>query len=223
MRHKGRTMLAALVAVLALGVVASASASAALPEFAPEGGKFPVTLEGSFPGLRGGISSTSNKSVGCEGVYAKGEITGAKTATLAVELRNCENAEKTTCEFGEKGSAVEYFAGSANLVYINKAKKEVGLVLTLKKTKGECFGGAIATIQGSFVIPITPVNAKTSKPVLTITGNGKGVQTVGSYENEKSEVVKTHLEVNWGTGFIMAALETGTLSLTANKALTVEG
>jgi hypothetical protein len=214
---------AALAAVLALGAVAVASASAALPEFVPaEGGKLPITLEGSFPSASGGVTSTSNKSVGCAGIYAKGEITGAKTASLVIELRHCEDGEGYQCELGEKGAGIEYFSGSASLVYLNKAKKEVGLVLTQKRIKGDCFTES-AWIQGGLIIPITPVNTKTSKPTFTLNDNGKGVQEFQSYENEKGEVVKAHLELNLGSGPIMAALSTGALSLTANKSLTVSG
>jgi hypothetical protein len=224
MKHKGRTMFAALAAALALGVVASASASAALPEFVPaEGGKLPIALEGSLPTGKGGITSGSEKAnLLCEGIYAKGEITGAKTASLSIELRDCKDGAGYYCEFGEKGSDVEYFSGSASLAYLNKAKKEVGLVLTQKRIKGDCISES-AWIQGGLIIPITPVNTKTSKPTFTIRGNGKGVQEFQSYENEKGEVVKSHLELNLGSGPIMAALETGALSLTASKALTVEG
>jgi len=59
MRHRGRTMLAALVAVLALGVVASASASAALPEFS---GTFPDTFEPAISRSRRSADSRSGVS-----------------------------------------------------------------------------------------------------------------------------------------------------------------
>lgn len=227
MRHKGRTMLAALVAVLALGVVASASASAALPEFAPEGGKFPVALEYSSASQSAYIENKSGTTAGkCQGVYAKGSITGAKTLSLTIELQSCGREQCTTEGSENRG---EILSGSASLVYINKSKKEVGVVLTQPRVELTCFG-AETFLRGGLVIPFTSINTKTTKLGVAIkrkaTKEGheeKGIQEFQSYENEKSETVKANLEWNVGSGYTTSDLEAGAFSLTASKALTVEG
>jgi len=192
-----------------------------LPEFAPEGGKFPVTLEYAAEKGSGDLSGSGGSGPKCDGVTVKGELTGAKTASLSLELRDCKSAGEE-CELGEHGAAVEYYSGSASPVYINKPKKEVGLMFVQNKIRGESCP-AITTIQGALVIPITPINTKTSKPTFSIEGNGLGVQDFSSYENEKGEVLKTNLEANFGSGPTKVALEMGEFSLTANKAFTVSG
>jgi hypothetical protein len=199
------------------------TAKAGLPEFVPsEGGKLPITLEYSSTTQKGGLSISSGTLPRCEGAYVKGEITGVKTLSLKIELRRCESPA-FGCTFGEhylEGEAdVVALSGSANLVYINKAKTQVGIVLMQKQIEGICEGASL-TLRGPLVIPLTPVNTKTSKPTLTIEGNGKGKQDSASYENEKGEELKDQLEMDVGE----TALEVdGALSLTANKAFTVSG
>jgi hypothetical protein len=223
MRHKTITLLTTLAAALTLTAVATATASAALPEFAPEGGKYPVTFEYTSTTHEGTVSTTAAGKITptCEGMNVKGSITGAKAATLTVEMKNCKDGEGYECYTGETPGII--LSGNASLVYINKATKQVGLVLTQKKIFVNCFGGEGDTIQGAVVIPVTPINTKTSTLTLTANGNGKGAQEDTSYENEKSETVKAHLEWNLGSGYIAAALETGAISATTSKPLTIDG
>jgi hypothetical protein len=85
-------------------------------------------------------------------------------------------------------------------------------------------GGFESFVRGSVVIPVTPINTKTSKVDWVIKGNGKGKPNVTSYENEKGEVKKAKLEVESVDGSRENAMEVNEeLDLTASKLLTVSG
>jgi hypothetical protein len=204
---RSRTLLAALIAVLAFGAGASASASAALPEFAIDGG-------GSWPIAAEGSQTTSAKITEpieaheCSGVNSKAAITGAgKAVALTLELTNCRKPSGTECH--TKGAEGEALSGTGSLVYTSKAKDEVGILLTLSSTEILC-GAAVEKVQGSIIIPITPVNTQVENLLIPpITGNGEGKPTRTTYENEKGEVKTAKLEVNYGAGYKEAALEVG--------------
>lgn len=223
-----KTMFAALVAVFALAAVASASASAALPEFVPEGGKFPVALEGNFTTAETNWSDASGSVVpftgSCKGVKVTGSIEAAKSAALSIEGKNCQSpAYIRWCFTPGSEEGVEIISGNASLVYISKSKKELGLLFATKATTIHC-GTSETDVQGSLIIPVTPVNTKTSKVDLLITSNKKGKNTDTSYENEKGEVKHAWLELEVGAGFSEAAFEVEAyLNLTASKSLTVSG
>jgi hypothetical protein len=220
MRHKGRKMFVALVAVLALGVVASASASAALPQFVPaEGGKFPIKLESKAKGewkladqLGGTITCTSSK--------LKGEIKGAKALSLALELEGCLSSSRGACE--TKGLAEGHVAmnGDEKLVYLSKSKKEVATIVTMPNFK--C-GAAWYDPEGGELLPLSPVNKKGSEIGFTAIGNGAGTMDVHDYENEKGK--EQFEEITWeptlGAGDVSA--ETGgNVTLTGASQFTLE-
>jgi hypothetical protein len=188
MRHKSRTIFAALVAVLALGAIASASASAALPEFVPgEGAKWPITFQDAA-GARSSAIDSYNYSIAphCEGSQVKGEITAAKVASVTLELTGCWYAggHEFWTEGQKQGTIV--LPGKGTLVYIDKAEKKVGILDELKATKlkvspeGE---GWKAEIAGKLVIPITPLNTSTTKFALPIHSSSKNadIQEYRSY------------------------------------------
>jgi hypothetical protein len=193
------------------------------PEFVLGGGElFPVMLEGSSSAI-GQISGVGGSRYDCDDVNSKGSITGSKALSLTVELEHCQLGTKEFYTLGAEPGH-EVFAGSASLVYISKAKKEVGVLFTLPETNIYVEGELFQTVRGTIVVPLTPVSTKTTKVDLTIHGNGNGKPTVESYENEQGEVEKAKLELNSGGGFKEAAFEVGgELQLTASegKSLTV--
>jgi hypothetical protein len=224
MRHKGRTMLTALVAVLALGVVASASASAALPEFVPGAGtKFPIALEASMPTARTEINlgAGSGGATGiCQGLKIAGSITGAKTLSLPVQLEKCQLGEQACYTTGASEGTENPF-GSATLVYINKSKKEVGLLISQAKVKGVCAGGNWS-LKGEVVVPITPINTKASSFEIVAKGNGKEVPNYRTYENANGETVSVKL--GFGEALQQTALEVSEpITLKTASPLTIDG
>jgi hypothetical protein len=105
-----------------------------------------------------------------------------------------ENCKQGTVQCHSVGSEQEHevFSGNGTLVYIEKATKRVGMVLKLNEVSLVC-GDFPVKLKGSIVIPITPINTKTSTLDLKMHGE-KGRADFRYYENEKSEKVKAILE-----------------------------
>jgi hypothetical protein len=187
MRFISRSAFAALVAVFVMSAVGVASASAALPEFVlGEGEKFPVTIEKKYKNVQGFFENTSGSKFGtCTGVGVKGEITGAKAGSLTIEMENCHQGSLLCHSVGSEQEH-EVFSGNVSLDYIKKATKQVGIVLKLNEIPIVC-GKTTINIKGGLVIPITPINTKTSTLDLRFNG-AAGIQEFTSYENEKGEI-----------------------------------
>jgi len=202
MRHKGRTVLAALVAMFVLGAVASASALAAPPEFTLKTGeKFPDKIEGLFKGPAGFESESLYAA--CSSNKTTGEVTSAKITSLSLEWAGC--VDKGTSEHSKgapEGDIV--VSGSASLVFINQAKKEVGILFTLKETQIEA-GATKLRLSGSVLIPISPINTETRNFDLSINQESPGKQKYKNYENEKGEAEYAALQVKLGEGGPQAA------------------
>jgi len=197
-----------------------------LPEFVlAEGETLPATLEGSFPSAKSNLSNTSGEHQSCSGAKVKGSITSAKALSLTLELEKCMKPDGVKCKTPGAEEGLDVLPGSGGLVYIDKAKKEVGILLTLNEVvKIECEEeDEDQELRGTTVIPLTPVNTETTKVDLAIHSNSKGKPAVESYENEKGEVEKAKLELEAGSGVKPGAIEIGEeLDLTANKSLTIE-
>jgi type 1 fimbria pilin len=224
MRFKNMTVLVAL-AVFALGAVGAASASATLPEFVPgEGAKFPITFQDATQQTAKGKFETINGNTWfCEGTQVKGDITGAKAVSVTIELTKCSKGTETFGT-GENPTTI-VMPGTGTLVYINKAEKKVGILDEVPKTEIFVPGqGGVILVKGKLIIPITPLNTSTTKFALPIHGS-VGKQEYRTYENEKGEVIKGHLEYNFfGSGYKEADLGMGgENNVTAGSALTVKG
>jgi hypothetical protein len=186
MRSISRNTLVAFVAVLAIGAVAAASASAALPEFSPTHG---VTFKG-----------TSNESSffevnslapipSCTSHVTKGSITGAKSGAIEVEMKGCQaGGGEGPCTSAGQLSGVVVFGGTLEPVYLTKEPKKVGLLVKLNEFTARC-GFATTTVRGSFLGSITPINKKvkvTEKFVL-VAKETSATNEYTTYENESSE------------------------------------
>jgi hypothetical protein len=193
MRHKGRKMLAVLVAVLAVGVVGAATASAALPEF---------SKKNTFTGVVGKSTIVTYKC-GCsypEWNYANGTISGSMPTTstvggvtLSFDGGTIADGERTSCYSSggyEKddlellGPKDKGFKG--RLGYINKEKKEVGLMLGGPETLGGCTFGENGefSLAGEVIAKIAPINTKTEHFTLTLKSKGHE-QEFTKFEGEK--------------------------------------
>jgi hypothetical protein len=205
-----------VLAVMTAGV-AAASASAVLPKYvltradriAPNG--IAMTIETPTPAKEelfqvGNVTcSTTLGEIEGEGLQSV-KFTGHLTFT------GCKGTSKGA------GSCHSVGAGFGDittnnmtmyLVYLSKATKEVGLVLNYTKTgeaatleSFECEVTGIwqkITVRGTALAKMTPINQKTSKFTVALTGS-KGVPTLTKYENEKGEKFTTKLETQRGTG-----------------------
>jgi hypothetical protein len=191
-----KPIVVALVAIAAMSAVASATASAALPQFKWAGTKkgFTSTQEGS-----GTLESTSSLApkVSCTGGTSSGEVEGvspSKNVTnVIVKFTGC------TASGGKCGTATAA-SGEITTVklvgvlgYINtkSTPKEVGLLLHPKEgtkfTSFKCEGNSFTNnVTGEVIGKMTPVNEATTHFKLTFTQT-KGVQGVQSFEGETTK------------------------------------
>jgi hypothetical protein len=210
MRIKFKSGLVLLAAMFALSAVGVSSASAALPEFT---GRFPdkmvlkTTREVKLEAAEG-----EGWGVVClGGLEAEGSITGAKTATTKLTLKNCrypgDNEVQPCTSTGMKAGEIRTEELPVVPVYTSKSKKEVALDFneyTTKKLAKErptfakyTCASFNETVRGAVIVPVTPVNVETSsftlKPAET---NGKQLPTW--FENEEGTKVTNILEGTFG-------------------------
>lgn len=225
MKYKGRKMLVAFVAVLALGVVASASASAALPEFVPAKGEtFPIKLEASVtPGSAIEFSTPGLHLIECKGVSVTAEVTAAKTVALSDKFTGCGEHFEGCYSSGQAANTI-VLSGTATLAYLEKSTKKVGLALPMPKAgvlilckndprETEVFGGLIGSV--------TPVNSSTKK--LELSYQGTSHQEWRYYENEKGEKINDNLSFSLeGGSFLEGAINVGqAIPLSGTKSVTL--
>jgi hypothetical protein len=229
MRLITRGALAASMAALALSVAGVASASAALPEFVPDGGaKFPITATGS-------VTTTSEKEItldvaaeawfNCKGAKFSDEITGAKSVSLTTDLEGCIEKGLKSRECSSTGAAngVIVLSGKGSLAYLEKTTKKAGVVLPAGEVKVTCKeSGAKYTIDGSILSPITAVNSEITKYELRYRQKTPGEEEYTSYENESGKKVKTEFLLEAPEWIEELGLEiTPKIQLTATKAFTI--
>jgi hypothetical protein len=209
-----KTAGVALVAALALGALASASASAALPELGrcvpaevPKSGEYsgakcvtPGEGKGKYnfipgPGPKpkfegtsaeGPVLKTPNLTIACAAATFNGEYTGAKTASVTLDLIGCldQTTHKKCQSNPAKEGEIETLPLEGELGFVN-VNGRVGVGLDLKRspalatfTCGEPlelpeFTG---TLEGSVIGRIGPLNSMRSEwKILYRTSAGKQV------------------------------------------------
>jgi len=171
-------VLAALVAVFAMSALASASASAALPEFVPtyKGGN---KLTGSNGKV--GFNLEQFGDVECSANSATGSISGPKEiSNLVIKFSGCGGEGRSALLCGEKWETKPL---TGTLGFLSKANKEVGLLL--KSATGpvaECQTTYKQKILGSVIGSIIQLHAKTFR--LTFETNG-WKQQLTKFEGEE--------------------------------------
>lgn len=174
MRSKFRSVL---VGVLALAAVASASASAALPEFQQGGKALAKTVK--LTGKGGGILFASTNSGGengdewqCTGSSLTGETSGAGgVANVVIKLTGCQvqAVQDHWCTSpGAKEQEMISTQLSGRLGYTYKETTHAGLLLEPPTGKliAECSDQRKAKtveLRGSVIGGITPVDKETTK------------------------------------------------------------
>ncbi|MDX6588937.1 MAG: hypothetical protein QOI84_211, partial [Solirubrobacterales bacterium] len=159
MKRKIGSMALSLVAVLLLGGIATASASAAT--FAAEP-SFPVSFTAT--GGKGTLETKAGRKVTCLKSTGSGEVSGAETVVkVAVAFQGCaakvevvaeQGAEVVPCQTGLVPGEITTKSIKGKPVDINAAKTEAGLLL---EPEGELFaefncGGAVTLkVKGSII------------------------------------------------------------------------
>jgi hypothetical protein len=152
-------------------------------------------------------------SIECESETNHGEaVSTNKLANITVTFLGCKVFGSIPCSNSSNEGEIIVNTLKGQLGYINKAAKEVGVLLTPAKSKGEfakfSCGGVLATVVGvgnvkegaywtpektggydGIISPITPVNTMTSKYTQVFTVNES------TYQNIPSKFEGKHIEL----------------------------
>jgi len=224
-RIRIRTLGLCLVAVFAVGALASAAASAAKPELVnskkealPAGTKFTSTSGA------GTFETKSGRKVTCEKDTNSGEITGPKTDTAKITFTGCSTVHIITVKCKTEGAKTGeiILTGNSKLVWLNEKAETVGLDIVIPSTLKiicEAFGSKeTLTVKGSTVCPLSPLNKLTTKLTLSCKEKG-GIQEPSAYE-EGGKLIEDFTETE-GKGTENFAFEKS--GLTSTDELSFEG
>jgi hypothetical protein len=183
----------ALIAVLALLLVpAGASAASPVLEFVVPGHSLPIpftTESGAMTADMAGFASL----VHCTASHGEGEITGPRSAVAEYQFTGCvtEKGSTTKCKSAD-AQEEEITTGpiDAELVFIDQAKHEVGILLDPNGGTYIAFecGGQPAEGRGPFLAPAGPVNTEATAFTATLSQSGSA-QTPDEYETLTGEKV----------------------------------
>jgi hypothetical protein len=203
MKYRLKTTLVVLVAALAFGALAAASASATLPEFNPRptkikpisftiwGGEAVYHIEGSF-------------DLSCREMKGTGSITTEKGGTVKLTFQKCKLGFTSCWTTGETGEIVTESL-PFSLVYTKKEPtKEVAIAFNHKGktfTTFRCGGSGLTTIRGAMLGLATPINTLTKSFNTALGISSEGNQTPReNYTENLKEMEKSFPEVSWAEG-----------------------
>jgi hypothetical protein len=213
---RGRNVcVAVLIAAMAAMLLTPAGASAASPvlEFVVPGHSFPVSFTTESGSLTADMENFG-PLVNCASSTGNGEITGLRTAVAQYELTGCTaNGGNQTCNTegpGEKEEEITTGPIDAELVWIDQARHEVGMLLNPgggTYIQFEC-GGVPVVGVGRFLAPVGPLDQEAMSFTATLsragsmqtpdeyeTANGEKAQAIPLGErNKKKELVPTGVE-----------------------------
>jgi hypothetical protein len=186
---------ALIAAAVLLGVPTGASAASPVLEFVVPGHSLPV----SFTTVSGPVTAEmagSELVLECAESNGQGEITGPRSVVAKYQFTGCTAHEpgKNTHKCKSLGAQEEEIAtGSieADLVFIDQAKDEVGMLLNPNGSAAEPYisfecGGIAAAGFGPFLASGSPINQEISEFTMTLKRSGS-TQTITEYEGEKGE------------------------------------
>jgi hypothetical protein len=185
--------VAVLVAALAL-TVAPAHAKAASPvlEYVAPGTAFPIGFTASGGPVTAELAGFDSV-VHCSDSVGDGVITGPRSTVSNYFFTGCEaqggthNDQECKSE-GANAEEITAEAIEADLVYIDQAKHEVGMLLNPDGgvyMTFECGGESVEAI-GPFLSPVGPINKDATSFTATLSKAG-AVQTPNEYENALGE------------------------------------
>jgi hypothetical protein len=187
-----RVWIAASIATLALAVIpAQAKAASPVLEFAPVSA-FPIPFEAEGGEVTAAMTGFETV-VHCDDSEGEGEITGPRSTVSNYFFTGCEtqggSAGGAECK-SEGASAGEITSESveADLVFINQATHQVGMVLNPHGgvyLEFKC-GGELVKAIGSFLSPVDPIN-KLSSSFTAILSRVGTQQTPTEYETVTGE------------------------------------
>ncbi len=182
-----------LIAALALAFMpAHAKAASPVLEFVTPGSAFPV----SFTATGGPVTAELagfDSVVHCTGSNGAGKITGPRSTLSDFEFTGCKaqggthNDQECKSE-GADAEEITAEAIEADLVYIDQAKHEVGMLLNPDGGTYMTFkcGGELVEASGPFLSPVGPINKAVTSFTATLS-QSDAAQTPNEYENAIGE------------------------------------
>lgn len=185
-----RLCAVALAAALALLLV-PAGASAALPvlEFVVPGHSLPIpftTESGAVNAEMVGLK----KLVQCAASTGEGEITGPRSTVSKYTFTGCATGAEKCESTGDSEGEIKTGPIDGELVYIDQAKRQVGIVLDPNAGTYIAFEceGISAEGRGPFLAPVSPINTEATAFAAILSQSGSA-QTPDEYETLTGEKV----------------------------------
>jgi hypothetical protein len=162
--RKAKLIWAAVLAMVAVSAVASATASAAAPEF---------TVKTKFTDTSGSgtLALTGGNTIVCRKDKSSGEITGGKTVTDTIEFEECTIFGFIGAESLGASNEKIIVKAKGELCFISESAKQVGMFLEPEPVHIEA-AGALAKVEGTLVGEVTPSGRKTKTGELKIKTSG---------------------------------------------------
>ncbi len=138
------------------------------------------------------LETSGKQGVTCAASASQGEYTSAKTATLTVTLTGCQIGPKSHAVACQSAGAAAgeirtgSLAGGIEFISENEEPTTPVVGIDLKPSAGgtvmafEC-GGSSASVTGSLIVPVTPLDKMTSALKLKALG-GPGTQSPEAFE-----------------------------------------
>jgi hypothetical protein len=211
--------LGLIIGVLALAFAAlPAMASAATPTFDPTGGKFPVGFT-SKSGA-GELRAKGLPAVKCTADTNKGKFTSGTTGEVEVSFTGCTALGLQCTTTGSAAGTITTGTMVFHLVYLDKAHKIPGILLTPPAggtfTTFTCGGLITVTVKGNGILGrITAPAFGVTSTSFTLSFKGTGEKQEFQKVEEEGEAI--HLTASTGGEFVEAAEETEDVGTLENK------
>jgi hypothetical protein len=183
-----------LIAALALTAMpAQAKAASPVLEYVAPGTAFPIGFTATGGEVTAALAGFDTV-VHCTGSDGGGEIIGPRSTVSNYSFTGCETQGGTEdgheCKSDGATNAKEITAEAieADLVYIDQAKHEVGMLLNPDGGVYMDFkcGGELVEASGPFLSPVGPINKEATSFTATLSRSG-AAQTPNEYENAIGE------------------------------------
>lgn len=214
----------AFMAVLALSAVVSASASAAKPEFLPEGTEAnPITF--SNKGGAGTLETKGGSKVSCTSTESSGSITSLKLGKFDVLFLGCTTAGKKCTGLNDKTAGSILVLGTVHLWYgLLKTTKEdlhIALVFLLEHVHFSCgflaenidVLGCVAALVKEANKLVKSLEVKFESALNAKKEVEKGINDITKVLNEKNEEIPCTLKTK-----VEAGAEEQSSEITSEKA-----
>jgi len=194
-----RTAGMALMVVLALSSIASATASASVkPQFLPEAtAKVPIVFTD-----KSGISHFEIKGgsvVTCQKDTSTGEVLGLKLGEFDILFLECESLGIACTGLADTVSGSILVLGEFHVWYVLLSTKlQTGIAFLLKEVHFEC-GKILLVIRGCMAGLVKPLNKKTNS-LITELKQEKGVNDITQVLNEEEKLIGCKLETSINSG-----------------------